>query len=45
MMLAPCAVIAKACARAASNELNCPPSENESGVVFKIPMTKGMEIN
>src|SRR5216683_46579 len=41
MMSAPSATICSACATAASDDRKAPPSENESGVTFKIPMTSG----
>src|SRR5215470_10806703 len=41
MMSAPSVTICSACATAASGERKAPPSENESGVTFSIPMTNG----
>ena len=38
---APSAIISTAWATAASGSSHLPPSENESGVTFKIPMTAG----
>src|SRR6516165_8290143 len=41
MMSAPSITICSACATAASGERKAPPSENESGVMFNIPITTG----
>src|SRR5262249_38738564 len=41
MMSQPAAAICCACDRAASMPTYCPPSENESGVRLRIPMTIG----
>src|SRR6185312_11094185 len=38
---APCAAISRACAMATAGSKNWPPSENESGVTFRMPMTSG----
>src|ERR1700756_1934472 len=42
MMSAPSAISRLACASACSGARNCPPSEKESGVTFKTPMTAGV---
>ena len=39
IMSTPLSIINSTCAKALSKLENCPPSENESGVTFKIPMT------
>src|SRR5215471_2244418 len=41
MMSTPSIIICLACATAASGGRKAPPSENESGVTFSIPMTNG----
>src|SRR5882757_2902709 len=41
MMSAPCCAICRACAIATSESKNCPPSEKESGVTLRMPMTSG----
>src|SRR5215831_11888326 len=41
MMSTPSIIICLACATAASRGRKAPPSENESGVTFSIPMTNG----
>src|ERR1700760_2383808 len=42
MMSAPSAIMRLACANARSGAMNCPPSENESGVTFSTPITAGI---
>ena len=42
MTFAPCSIMLFACAIAASCVLCSPPSENESGVTFKMPITMGI---
>ena len=45
MMAAPCSTMSSAWAMAASNVAFSPPSENESGVMFRMPMmTGGFEV-
>ena len=39
IMSAPSLISSSACFTASSTSLNFPPSENESGVTFKIPIT------
>src|SRR5438874_13051608 len=41
MMSAPSAIMRRACASARSGAINRAPSENESGVTFRTPMTAG----
>ena len=41
MMSAPSAIMRLACASARSGARNLPPSENESGVIFRTPITAG----
>src|ERR1700749_1516298 len=41
MMSAPSAIMRFACANARSGVMNCPPSENESGVMLSTPITAG----
>src|SRR4051794_29876046 len=41
MMSAPSAIMRRACASARSGATNWPPSENESGVTLRTPMTAG----
>src|SRR6476646_1867157 len=41
MMSAPSAIIRRACASARSGAMNWPPSENESGVTLRTPITAG----
>ena len=41
MMSAPSAIMRRACASARSGAMNCPPSEKESGVTFRTPITAG----
>src|ERR1700693_4461907 len=41
MMSAPSAIMRRAWARARSGATNRPPSENESGVTFRTPITAG----
>jgi hypothetical protein len=42
MMSAPSAIMRRACASARSGAMNCPPSENESGVILSTPITAGV---
>src|SRR3974390_3012264 len=41
IMSAPSAIIRRACASARSRAMNWPPSENESGVTLRTPITAG----
>src|SRR6185437_1954417 len=41
IMSAPCAAMSRACAMAIAGFTNWPPSENESGVTLRMPMTSG----
>ena len=41
IMSAPSAIMRLACASARSGVINCPPSENESGVTLRTPITAG----
>src|SRR5437868_11773267 len=41
MISAPSAIMRRACASARSGAINWPPSENESGVTFRTPITVG----
>src|SRR3569833_3723528 len=41
-MSAPSSIIARACAMVMAGSKNRPPSENESGVTLRIPMTSGV---
>src|SRR5258706_10553467 len=43
MMSAPSATIFRACASARSGAVNWPPSEKESGVTFRTPITAGYD--
>src|SRR3569623_893354 len=40
-MSAPSSIIARACATATAGSKNCPPTENESGVTLRMPITAG----